>query len=300
MAQGGTEQLSLAAAIKAHVREASFDRAEVAAAYVTLQGVRALETVLGAKPVQSRWIVGLDDAISQPEAIEYLGALAGADLRVAKLSPNRRFHPKVYRFWQSDAPGRCLLVVGSGNLTERGLHVNAEGAVLLSAETAGDVSRCEEMFDELWKVGGPISAGELTAYAERYKKAKQSRKAVEEAGDSPPEPPATEPVVATIPGESTKEAVLALAVARIAAAQPDGICSLNLAYDLIPKMVPLTPKDYIPYKGQRDPRWKQIVRNIQSNSKPGPNNNNFIAKGYLEGVGEGYRITDAGRLIANQ
>lgn len=301
LAQGGAKELSLAAAIKRRVRTASFNRIDVAAAYVTLQGVRALEATLGSKPASSRWVVGLDDAITQPEAIEYLVALAGADLRVAKLSPARRFHPKVYRFLEDGVPGRSLLVVGSGNMTERGLHKNAEGAVLLDAENEGDVKLGLTMFEELWAVGRKLEVGELAAYAERYKKAKQSRKAVEDAGDAPPEPPATAGVAPTIPGDSTKEAVLALAVARIAASQPNGQCSLDLAYDRIPKMVALTAKDYVPYKGQKNPRWVQIVRNIQSNSSnPGPGSTNFIANGYLEHVGEGYRVTELGRAFVAQ
>lgn len=296
LAQGGASQRSLVAAIKRRVLSSPFDRIEIAAAYMTLQGIRALETTLGAKPTSSRWVIGLDDAITQPEAIDYLQTLAGADLRVAKLSPARRFHPKVYRFLEGGKPDRSLLVVGSGNMTERGLHKNAEGAVLLDAEDEADVKLGLAMFEELWAVGRKLKAGELAAYAERYKKAKQSRKAIEDAGDAPPEPPAKAEVAVTIPGDSTKEAILALAVARIAASQPNGECSLDLAYDLIPQMVALTAKDYVPYKGQKNPRWVQIVRNIQSNSSnPGPRSTNFIAQGYLEHVGEGYRITDRGR-----
>lgn len=267
LAQGGVKELSLAAAIKSRVRTAPFDRVDVAAAYVTLQGVRALETTLGSKPAASRWVVGLDDAITQPAAIEYLIALAGAELRVAKLSPARRFHPKVYRFHEENAPSRSLLVVGSGNLTQHGIHKNAEGAVLLDSENEADVALGLKMFEELWGIGHQLEAGELAAYAERYKEAKASRKAVEDAGDAPPEPPVAAEVAATIPNVSTKEAVLALAVARIAAAQPNGECSLDLAYDRIPKMVALTAKDYVPYSGQTNPRWVQIVRNIQSNYK---------------------------------
>lgn len=298
LAQGGAREVSLAAAIKLRVRTAPFNRLDVAAAYVTLQGVRALEATLGSKPASSRWVVGLDDAITQPEAIEYLVALAGAELRVAKLSPARRFHPKVYRFFDDNAPGRSLLVVGSGNLTQRGIQKNAEGAVLLDAENEADVALGVTMFEELWAIGRKLEVGELAAYAERYKKAKASRKAVEDAGDSPPEPHAVAPVAPFIPGDLTTEAVLALAVARIAAAQPNGQCSLALAYDLIPKMVALTARDYVPYKRHKRPSWQQRVRNIQSNWEKG---NNFIHQGYLEGIGGGYRVTDKGRrLIADE
>lgn len=301
LAQGGRQQLSMAAAIKAHIREAPFDGIDVAAAYVTLQGIRALERILGRPPVASRWIVGLDDAISQPQAIEYLLGLKGAEVRVSKLSPKRRFHPKMYRLFQSDGPARGLLVVGSGNLTERGLHTNAEGAVLLKAETLPEVAAGLSMFNEFWGLGHELGAGELSAYAERYERARKSRKAQEDAGDAPPEPAPSATVAADIPGQSTPEAVLALAVARIASAQPNGQCSLNLARDMIPKMVPLTAKDYVPYAGQTNPRWVQIVRNIQSNStNAGPGSTNFIARGYLEHIGEGYRVTESGRRLASQ
>lgn len=296
VAQGGAGQRSLAAAIKRHVRAKSFDRVDVAAAYATKQGIRALEHVLGGPPPVSRWVVGLDDAITQPEAIAYLATLAGAQLHVAKLTPERRFHPKLYHFWQADTPDRSLLVVGSANLTDRGMQKNAEAAVLVVSEIAAEVRSAHAAFEELWEVGLPLAAGQLADYTARYTRAKAARRVVEQAGDAPAEPPATAPVSETIPGTNTREAVLALAVAKIAAAQPDGRCSLDLAYERIPQMVALTPIDYVPYKGQGNPRWVQIVRNIQSNSSnPGPGSTNFIARGLLRGIGGGYEITDLGR-----
>lgn len=300
VAQGGAKRLSIAAAIKAHVRANPFDSAEIAAAYVTVQGIKALTTILGTPPTQSRWIVGLDDAISQPDAIKLLIKLPGAEVRVAKLSPKRRFHPKVYRFWDAGKANEAVLVIGSGNLTERGLHENAEAAVLLTSEGPADAAVGAELFSELWALGYTPTEADLAAYAKRYEAAKRQRKAVEESNDSPPEPAIGAGVSSAIPSKKTPEAVLAFAVTQIAAAQPDGICSLDLARDLIPQMVPLTPADWVPFKGQKNPAWVQILRNIQSNSNnPGPGSTNFIVRGYLKHVGEAYEVTEKGRMLVD-
>ncbi len=298
LAQGGKPRLSTAAAIKAHVRHEPFDHVDVAAAYATSQGIRAFLRILGAAPVRSRWIIGLDDAITQPEAIDELKELPGAKVRVARLSPVRRFHPKVYLFRRSSQTDQAMLVVSSGNLTERGLHENAEGTVLLHSESAAEVSEMQAMFQSLWALGHQPSKQELQEYSASYKIAKVQRKVVEDRGNAPNEPAPAATVSHDISGKNTSEAVIALAVTRIAAAQPDSVCSLDLARDLLPKMVPLTALDFQPYKNQNDPRWVQILRNIKSNSnKPGPGSRNFIVNGYLEGVGEGYRITDLGRRM---
>ncbi|MFD1610286.1 phospholipase D-like domain-containing protein [Sphingomonas tabacisoli] len=294
--QGGGLGLSLAAALKPCVLSEAFDRLDVAVAYATLQGIRALDRVTGTIPV-TRWILGLDDAITQPAAIAHLQNRAGAELRVARLSPVRRFHPKLYRFWSSTAPESALLVIGSGNMTQRGLQENAEAAVLLRAEDAADARNILSAFEELWAIGHEPSAQELADYAIVYAATAVDRRNVSSREAAPPEPAAQERVEDMIPTGKTSEAVIGVAVARLAAAQPDGICTLNLAKRMVPRMIALTADDLAPSNSQPNAKWVQRLRNIQSNWDGGPASNNPIARGYLEHVDSGYRITAAGRAM---
>ncbi|WP_433952628.1 phospholipase D-like domain-containing protein [Brevundimonas diminuta] len=296
LAQGDVDGSTLSAAIKERVREQSFTRIDIAVAYLTMQGVRVLERLVGDNIASSRWMIGLDDAVTQPEALEYLHNRQNVELKVAKLSPLRRFHPKIYSFYDDNHPGRSLLVVGSSNLTERGMIKNAECNVLIDYDSKDEAPEALSVFESFWALGDEISLEGIERYRESYVRAKAKRKELSDSGDAPPEPEANASVAAFVPHETTKEIVLAEAVARIANAQADGVCTLQLAYDRVPRMVALNPVDYTPYKGQTNPRWHQIIRNIKSNDKrKGGDTTNYIANGYLEHVGGGYRITQKGK-----
>lgn len=295
-AQGGRSGLSLAAALKPYILGNAFDRLDVAVAYATLQGVRALNRVVGPIAV-TRWVLGLDDAITQPAAITNIQNRAGAQLRVARLSPARRFHPKLYRFWSSTSAESALLVIGSGNMTQRGLQENAEAAVILFAESAADGAVISSAFDELWALGHEPSAEELNDYAAAYTASAIDRRNISNRNVAPAEPTAQEVVDDTIPVGKTSESVIGIAVARLAAARADGICTLDLAKRMVPRMIALTADDLAPSKSQPNAKWVQRLRNIQSNWDGGPLSNNPIARGYLEHIGGGYRITPAGRVM---
>lgn len=296
LAQGGGLGLSLAAALKPHILGETFDRLDVAVAYATLQGIRALDRIIGPVP-GTRWVLGLDDAITQPAALIRLQNRAGAELRVAQLSPARRFHPKLYRLWSSTMPGTALLVIGSGNMTQRGLQENAEAAVLLRAENEEDAREIRAAFEEFWSIGHTPSAQELADYAVVYAASVIDRRNVAGRNIAPPEPAAQERVEDMIPTGKTSEAVIGVAVARLAAGRQDGICTLDLAKKMVPRMIALTADDLAPSNSQPNAKWVQRLRNIQSNWDGGPASNNPIARGYLEHIGGGYRITPAGRAM---
>lgn len=295
VAQGGKSGFSIAAGLKDRLLDEQYDRVDVAVAYATRQGLKALRRVLGAWPQVSRWVIGLDDAITQPAAIDDLIELVGAEVRLAQLSPARRFHPKLYRFWSSADALKSLLLIGSGNMTQNGLQVNGEAAVLLESENLADTRRMEAIWQELWDLGRPHKEFDLKKYKELHKRATERRKQASDEGIAPVEPTATAEVIAAIPLVQTREAEIALCVARIADSASNGICTLDMGRERIPKMIPLTATDYTPYPSQPNPRWEQIMRNIRSNANGGPNSTNFIARGYLEALPEAYRITNKGR-----
>lgn len=186
---------SLTAALKESIATTTVDRLDVAVAYATVSGVIALEQAVGQIPSASRWVIGLDDAITQPAAIERLLALPGAEVRLAALAnQGRRFHPKLYCLWSVASPERCLLSIGSGNMTLNGLRKNGEAAVILSASSAKEGDELKAIWAEMWALGVPSTPAALDKYRDRFNVARKARKVVAAAGAAPPEPEADEVV----------------------------------------------------------------------------------------------------------
>jgi len=194
--QGVAGGLTLEGGLKAAASSAAFDRLDVAVAYATKQGIRALEIALGKFPNTSRWVVGLDDAITQPEAIEYLMQLKGAQVRLAALAPGKRFHPKLYCLSSSTDAALCISAIGSGNMTLNGLRRNGETAVLLDAESVAEADLLKEQWTAMWSLGTAATQNALGAYRDKYKQASTARKKIIDLGVAPPEPPADAPVPA--------------------------------------------------------------------------------------------------------
>jgi hypothetical protein len=69
--QGRTKGDSpLTQVIAGAVAGGNLDRLDVAVAYATLSGLDELEKALGGFAPTSRWLIGLDDAVSQPAALD--------------------------------------------------------------------------------------------------------------------------------------------------------------------------------------------------------------------------------------
>jgi HKD family nuclease len=194
VAQGGAVTTSLSKAITTATSDGAFNRLDVAVAYATLPGVKALEIALGGIPPKSRWVIGLDDAISQPEAIKYLVNMPGSTVRLAKMAPAQRFHPKLYRLWSSELAELCVTVIGSGNMTQRGLRSNGETAAILTAESAEDAAEMKKQWKAMWRLGHDPEPDEIAEYEKTYEKAKKQRKKISDMGAAPPEPDPSDPV----------------------------------------------------------------------------------------------------------
>ena len=168
ISQGGAGNQTLEKALSASCGTGQFDRLDVAVAYATLPGVEALKLALGGIPERSRWVVGLDDAITQPEALEYIAGLAGSELRVVELMPARRFHPKMYLLWSSSAEAKATAAIGSGNLTVNGFSENGETAVVLAAEAEEDANELKQQWQDMWDLGHSSTEEELAEYRELF------------------------------------------------------------------------------------------------------------------------------------
>lgn len=147
---------------------AELDRLDVAVAYATTTGIPCLMETIGRDIPVSRWVIGIDDAVSQPAAIEAINNMPGAEIRLASKGPRQRFHPKIYQLWSSTHPEICVSYVGSGNFTSNGLQRNAEAGVVLIAESVEEAEAMREQWQAFWNLGHPLSPVSLQRYREAY------------------------------------------------------------------------------------------------------------------------------------
>lgn len=160
---------------------ANLDRLDVAVAYATTSGIPFLmDTIRRNMPV-SRWVIGIDDAVSQPAAIEQIYNMPGAEIRLASKGPRHRFHPKIYQLWSSTDPEICVSYVGSGNFTANGLQQNAEAGVVLISESAEETAIIREQWQSFWELGHPLTPLSLERYREAYNAVRAARAAADRA-----------------------------------------------------------------------------------------------------------------------
>lgn len=176
VAQGEPGGTSLAMELADAIEGKNIDRLDVAVAYATQQGLTALRDIVGEWPPVTRWVIGLDDAITQPLALDSLLQLAGAHLRLARLGPARRFHPKLYCFWASNEPATCVAAIGSANMTDHGLKLNGEITAILEAETEADAQLLKQAWEGLDALGLDVAQVDLVAYRELHKSARKARR----------------------------------------------------------------------------------------------------------------------------
>lgn len=195
VAQGEANGLTLASAIEAALTGRNLDRLDVAVAYATRSGLTALRNAAAGFPDVSRWVVGLDDAITQPQALDDLLMLPNASVRVASLSAQgRRFHPKMYCFWSTQDDAVCVCIIGSANMTMHGLNRNGETSVILVAENREDAETLKSGWDSMWALSDDASVERIEAYREFHAKARKAQRRLERIGAVQTQPEAEEPL----------------------------------------------------------------------------------------------------------
>ena len=159
----------------------------IAVAYVTVAGVRELFKSVDIKGLKrSYWLVGLDDANTQPGAIEILQKIPGAEIKVAALqSAGLRFHPKVYQFNLSGTEKSTFLIVGSNNLTSTAMRKNSEAFITVQPQTKTELHATSGFWEHLWRQGHTLQPAEFNSYKLRYARAKRAREKLEKILASP-------------------------------------------------------------------------------------------------------------------
>jgi HKD family nuclease len=149
-----------------------YDQARIAVAYMTVSGLRALLSSFSSHELRnSQWLIGLDDMVTQPGALEVLLRLEGSEVRAIGYEDHGlRFHPKVYIFERLDKSSNRLAIIGSANLTASGLVGNGEAATVLETERAVDSTYFSNLWDELWQQGKQLDYNGFQRYKSRYEK----------------------------------------------------------------------------------------------------------------------------------
>ncbi|MCB2146743.1 MAG: phospholipase D family protein [Deltaproteobacteria bacterium] len=147
-----------------------------AMAYVTVAGVRDVLSLFEKPPDQSRWVIGLDDAMSQPGAIELCKSFSQSQVRVASFEgEQRRFHPKVLYFSNGNNSPIAFMMLGSANLTKSALSKNIESVIILQSETDQDKIELDQIWNTTWDLGRRIADPELEEYKQKYTISKKHR-----------------------------------------------------------------------------------------------------------------------------
>lgn len=209
VAQGDPTGLKLATEIQAALAAMQPDRLDVAVAYATKSGLNALRNSIGTWPGETRWVIGLDDAITEPDAIDELIAMPNAQVWLASLSSEgRRFHPKLYCFWTSTDAESALAVIGSANMTKHGLKRNGEMSVLLIAESADEAELLKDAWEAMKQLGSPVPNWDLAGYRAKHAKARRARRLMAKIDILPLQPEAEEDTTVATPAGS-RQTVLA-------------------------------------------------------------------------------------------
>jgi HKD family nuclease len=169
---------TLDALIKDKLKSEKYNKTQIAVAYMTVSGLRTLLSSFSShKLCNSQWLIGLDDMVTQPSALEVLLRLEQSEVRVIGYNDRGfRFHPKVYIFGINNKPSSRLAIIGSANLTSAGLAGNGEASTVLESNKNADSSYFNGLWDELWQHGRLLNETELQRYKKRYEEFSKKRK----------------------------------------------------------------------------------------------------------------------------
>lgn len=164
----------------------------VAAAFASEAGVRALAELmpLGEAGLRKRWLIGLENGLTQPEALKALAELDDSEVRVpygreivasSSLSGKKFFHPKIYAVAAAD---RLVLVSASGNLTRGGLVENVEQFLAWEGDPRDPLALgFAKWWKRAWGAADPVDADFIASYEKvRPKLRPRKRPGDEESG----------------------------------------------------------------------------------------------------------------------
>lgn len=181
----------------------------VAVAFASEAGARTLRSLCPSHAfdaVPKQWLVGIENGLTQPEALAYLAELHDSEVRVpygekslesSGLRAPTFFHPKVYAY---DGDGVRTIVSASANLTEGGLIRNTEQFMAWSGTpTDGIASRFDEWWTATWNKATMVTPEFIAAYEE-------ARPELQPPTKAPLPAPGSSPIYETEPAPSDLKA----------------------------------------------------------------------------------------------
>ena len=147
-------------------------------AYSTVAGVtRLYDVVYSSNPdVCFRWLLGIDDYVTSPGAVEFCSLKSRSDVRIYESTPRTtRFHPKIYLFEEANRTGEAVLIVGSANLTKAALERNCEAYAIVRASSKPEAEELTSSYNRLWKLGKEPIDKLMAQYAARYQRHQRNR-----------------------------------------------------------------------------------------------------------------------------
>lgn len=148
----------------------------VAAAFASEAGARTLRSLFPSGELDAcgkQFLVGIENGLTQPEALAYLLQLPNSQVRVPfgrkaldseTLRATTFFHPKVYAF---RGRTRSTVVSSSANLTQGGLRTNVEQFLAWSGSPEDPTSvGFEAWWRGMWASADVIDAAFIDAYAQ--------------------------------------------------------------------------------------------------------------------------------------
>jgi len=181
---------TLLSVLRAEIEELGYGRISSCAAYASRKGVTLVRGLISSFPnAEYRWLLGLDDSFTDPEALRIAMRTHKSETRVAELltqKPKRRFHPKAYLL-DSENGNESTLIVGSCNLTERALRSNCEVFAVYRAQTMEDFEKTQNYWNQLWALGQNATKSVVDNYAERFRRIPQREPVIQEeiSSDNP-------------------------------------------------------------------------------------------------------------------
>ncbi len=163
------KEASVKSLLADYIGERHYSHVYAAMAYVTIAGIRDVLDLIETPPEPTRWVIGLDDAVTQPGAIELCISFPQSQVRVASFEhEHRRFHPKILYFSNGPNSPLAFMMLGSPNLTKKALSENVESVVILHSETTQDKVELDNIWHAAWSFGRKLATGELTEYKQKY------------------------------------------------------------------------------------------------------------------------------------
>jgi hypothetical protein len=166
------------------------DVVKVASAFASEAGVEVLRDAIGSPPfgaAKKQWLIGIQEGITHPKALERLRKIRHSEVRVpfgsdalaaVDLRAPRFFHPKLFYF-ENSLSGNVAIVSTSANLTHSALRGNIEQVLMWRGVHSDEPAETlREWWAALWGAADVATAAFVAEYESKRPKLPVRKKAL--------------------------------------------------------------------------------------------------------------------------